>query len=81
MSREPGWWERPHPGLALSGSAALIQDLHPCFIHLHDVIAEDIVLHQVDQGLNQLTAFNYPVGHGAAVDLNAYATKDGALPV
>jgi len=65
----------------LRGLAGFVQHLHRRFIHLHDVIGQQPIAQQVDQGLDQLACLDHPVRQRRARDIHADALQDLFLSV
>ena len=59
----------------------LLEHLHPGLIHLNQGTGQELIPHQVDQRLNQLTALDHPVGKGGPGKIGAQALEHDFLPV
>ncbi len=58
-----------------------LQHLQDGFIHLQDVVAEQHVLQEVDQGLDPDPELDHPGGEGGAGQIESDALQDVLLPI
>ena len=80
MTRRPAALQ-PQIRFGLGSLTRFLEHLHRGFVHLDQIMGQQLVPQQVDQRLYQLTRLDHPVRQRGAGDVDADALQDGLLAI